>query len=98
MEGIATITMEVAAMDAETKSRLDEEVAGLGLQGTLPESEGATLHLPNGTYGAVLEIDDRMKQFRHYYRGLVDIMRKLGFKGRYFVNVAENPAFVCGEL
>jgi hypothetical protein len=35
---------------------------------------------------------------KHYYRGLVKIMRALGIKGKYFINLAATPAYVCGQL
>ena len=41
---------------------------------------------------------DQMAQLKHYYRRLVDVMRKLNIKSKYFVNVSQSPAYVCGEL
>ena len=100
MDGIVTITMDITSMDEENKSKLGKELRELGLQKTLPETErGGILHLPECTYGRIIELDDdQMAQLKHYYRSLVDIMRKLSFKGRYFVNVSANPAYVCGCL
>jgi hypothetical protein len=46
----------------------------------------------------VIELGTQMDELEHYYRSLVSTVRKINFKGRYFVNVAVNPAFVCGEL
>lgn len=54
--------------------------------------------LPGGTYGSVIQMDDQMGQLKRYYRSLVAIMRKLKIKGKYFVNLSGNPAFVCGKL
>jgi hypothetical protein len=48
MEGIVTITMDITAMDAEARSKLDKEIGALGLQKTLPETEGGVLRLPEG--------------------------------------------------
>ena len=98
MEGIVTFTVAIASIDADTKAKLDEAVAALGLKATLPETEGGTLHLPAGTYGDIIQIDDQMAQLKHYYRSLVDVTRKLNIKGKYFVNVSQSPAYVCGEL
>ena len=98
MEGIVTITIEVGQLDKEMKAAMNREIADLGLEKTLPETEGGTLYLPEGTYGAFIELGDQMERLKHYYRSLVGIMRKVGFKGKYFVGVAANPAVVCGEL
>jgi len=98
MEGIITFTIAIESIDTNTKAKLDEAVAGLGLKATLPETEGGTLHLPAGTYGSVIQIDDQMAQVKHYYRSLVDMMRKLNIKGKYFINLSQSPAYVCGEL
>ena len=98
MEGIVTFTVAIDTIDADTRGKLDEAVVALGLKATLPETEGGTLHLPAGTYGDIIQIDDQRAQLKRYYRGLVDVMRKLNIKGRYFVNVSQSPAYVCGEL
>jgi len=98
MEGIVIITMDVSAMDVNARSQLDKEIGALGLQKTLPETEGGILHLPAGTYGSIIQLENQMDELKHYYRTLVGIMHRLNFKGRYFVNVAANPVFACGEL
>ena len=98
MGGIVTVTVATDGIDSETMARLDAEALALGLKTTLPQTEGGDMPLPAGTYGAVVEAGDQMEQVKHYYRSLVAVMRKLNLKGRYFVNVAQNAAFVCGGL
>ena len=98
MKSIVTFTVAIDSIDPDTKAKLDEAVEALGLQATLPETQGGTLHLPAGTYGSIIQIDDQMEQVKHYYRSLVDVMRKLDIKGKYFLNLSESPAYVCGEL
>ena len=95
MEGIVTFTVEPANLDA---GLIAKEVLALGLKPTLPMTEGGDMALPAGTYGAAIQIDDQMAQLKHYYRSLVAVMRKLGIKGTYFVNVSQKPASVCGKL
>ena len=98
MDGIVTFIIATDAIDAQVQAKLDAEVAGLGLRTTLPQTEGGDMALPRGTCGAVVQIDDQMAQLKRYYRGLVAVMRKLKFKGKYFVNLLQTPTFVCGEL
>ena len=98
MEGIITFTVETDEIDSEVMAKLNGEVSALGLKTTLPQTEGGDMPLPDGTYGAVIQIDDLMEQIKRYYRSLVAIMRKLKIKGKYFINISEKPAFVCGEL
>lgn len=98
MEGIVTFTVEMASLDAGVIACLTDEVSTLGLKTTLPMTEGGEMTLPAGTYGAVIQIGDQMAQLKHYYRSLVAVMRKLKIKGTYFVNVSQEPAFVCGKL
>ena len=99
MNGIVTFTITTEANSPETIARLKDEVAPLGFGTTLTETEtGGPLHLPEGTYACTMQIDDQMEQLKHYYRSLVKIMRALDIKGKYFINLAATPAFVCGEL
>ena len=98
MTGIITITIDTAAITANAIGKLDAEIASLGLHKTLPATEGGELKLPTGTYGKPIEIGAQMDELNHYYRNLVGIMRKLNLKGKYFVNVATNASYVCGEL
>ncbi|MDD5677065.1 MAG: hypothetical protein PHW60_03615 [Kiritimatiellae bacterium] len=98
MEGIVTFTVEIASLDDGVITCLSDEVSTLGLKATLPQTEGSEMALPAGTYGAVIQLGDQMAQLKHYYRSLVAVMRKLKIKGTYFVNVSQEPAFVCGRL
>jgi hypothetical protein len=99
MNGIVTFTITTEANSPETITRLKDEVASLGFGTTLTETEsGKSMSLPDGTYACVMQIDDQMEQMKHYYRGLVKIMRALGIKGKYFINLAATPAYVCGQL
>lgn len=99
MNGIVTFTITTEANSPETIARLKDEVASLGFGTTLTETEtGKPMHLPDGTYACVMQIGDQMEQMKHYYRGLVKIMRALGIKGKYFMNLAATPAYVCGQL
>lgn len=98
MEGIVTFTVATDKIDLEVMAKLDGEMSSLGLKTTLPQTEGGDMALPGGTYGAVIQIDNQMKQLKRYYRSLVAVMRKLKIKGKYFVNISGKPAFVCGEL
>ena len=98
MKGIVTFTVETCSIDETTKAKLDDVVTKLGLRTTLPETEGGTLHLPSGTYAAIIQIEDQMAQMKGYYRSLVDAARKLSIKGKYFVVVSQKPALVCGKL
>ena len=98
MEGIVTVTIDPVPIPDEKVEKLEAELGALGLKSTLPESEGGTLHLPFGTYGSMIEIEDQMAQLKHYYRSVVAVMRKLELGGRYFVNVSQKPTVVCGEL
>lgn len=99
MNGIVTFTITTEANGPETIARLTDEVISLGFGTTLTETEtGKPMHLPDGTYACVMQIADQVEQMRHYYRGLVKIMRSLGVKGTYFINLAATPAYVCGQL
>ena len=99
MNGIVTFTITTAANSLETIAKLKDEVTTLGFQAALVETEtGKPLHLPEGTYACVMQIEDQMEQMKHYYRGLARIMRSLNIKGKYFINLAATPAYVCGEL
>ena len=98
MEGIVAVTVDVTSLNATDRKQLESAMNELGLGTTLPETQGGTLHLPPGVYASPIEITDQMQQLRHYYRATVDILRRLGIKGKYFVNVAPNPTFVCCEL
>lgn len=98
MEAIITFTIATDSIDAQCQVKLDSEIAGLGLGKTLPQTGGGDMPLPRGTYGAVVQTANQMEQLKRYYRDLVVVMRKLKIKGKYFVNVAQNPTFVCGEL
>ena len=98
MKAIVTITIDPVTIPDEKVTALDEELKALGLDSNLPASEGGTLELPFGTYGQLIQIDDQMSQLQHYYTSFVEIMRKLNINGRYFVNVAQEPTFVCGIL
>ena len=98
MDGIVIFTVASGSVNGETRVKLDGEAAALGLKKTLPASEGGTLQLPEGMYAGTVEIEDQMEQLRAYYRTLVDIMRKLNIKGKYFISVSASPTFVCGEL
>lgn len=98
--GIVTFTVSPAANNPELISKLTEEVAALGLDTTLVETEtGKPLYLPEGTYACALDIDDDTEKMKYFYRGLVEIMRKLNIKGKYFINLAHRPvSYVCGRL
>jgi len=98
MEGIVTFTVEMASLDAGVIACLTDEISTLGLKTTLPQTEDGKMALPAGTYGAVIQIGDQTAQIKYYYRSLVGVMRKLKIKGTYFVNVSQEPAFVCGKL
>ena len=98
MDGIVTFTIATDSIDSNVLAKLDEAVASLGLKTTLPETNGGEMPLPRGTYGAIIRFDDQMAQLKHYYRNLVDVMRKLKIKGKYFMNVSQFPSFVCAEL
>ncbi len=98
MEGIVTVAIDPVTIPDEKVEALDAEMLGLGLESSLPATEGGTLPLPFGSYGRVIGIEDQLAQLKHYYRSVVAAMRKLGITGRYFVNVSQKPAFVCGEL
>ena len=95
---IVTVAIDPVTIPDEKVTVLEEGLKVLGLGSTLPATEGGTLDLPFGTYGQLIEIDDQMSQLRRYYRSVVEIMRKLDITGRYFVNVAQEATFVCGEL
>ena len=98
MEGIVTFTIATNKISADQITRLNAEVLALGLKTTLPQTEGGDMPLPDGTYGAIVEIGDQMEQVKPYYRNLVALMRKLKIKGKYFVNLSAGPTYVCGEL
>ena len=99
MNGIATFTITAGANSPETIARLRDEVASLGFGTTLTETEsGKPMPLPDGTYACVMQIGEQMEQMKHYYRGLVKIMRALGIKGKYLITLAATPAYVCGQL
>lgn len=98
MDAIVTVTVATDALDADVKAELDREASSLGLGTALQRTEGGGMSLPQGTYGAIIEVGDQMAQTRAYYRGVVDIMKRLGLEGKYFVCVARHPTFVCGEL
>jgi hypothetical protein len=100
MDAIVIFTIDMTSMDEKIKLDLDEEVKKLGLQKTLPNTEKESVfYLPEGTYGKIIQLkDDQMAQLTRYYRSLVDIMHKINFKGKYFVNVSTNPAYICGNL
>ena len=98
MEGIVTFTIATNKICADQITRLNAEVLTLGLKTTLPQTECGDMPLPAGTYGAVIQIGDQMAQLQHYYQSLVVVMRKLKIKGTYFVNVSQEPDFVCGKL
>ena len=92
MEGMITVTNALDAIGVEAKAALDEIMGGLGLKTTLPETGGGTLALPPGTYGGIIQIEDQMEQLKHYYRSLVEVLRKLDFKGKYFRSLSQSPA------
>lgn len=98
MEGIVTVAIDPVTIPDEKVVALDAEMRGIGLESTLPATEGGTLSLPFGNYGRIIGIEDQMAQLKHYYGSVVAAMRKVGIAGRYFVNVSQKPAFVCGEL
>lgn len=99
MNGIVTFTVSTDANSRETIAKLKDDVKAMGFQTELLETEtGKPLYLPDGTYACVMQIQDQMEQLKHYYRGLVKIMRVVGIKGKYFINLAATPAFVCGQL
>jgi len=99
VSGIVTFTVATDGLDAGRRAALDAEVVKLGFETTVPCSEGGDMPLPEGTYACFLEIEDQHEQLRHYYRSLVDAMRRLGIKGKYFINMANRPASnICGEL
>jgi len=98
MDGMITVTIAPDAIGADARAALDEIMGGLGLKTTLPETGGGTLALPPGTYGCITETEDQMEQLKHYYRSLVEALRKADFKGKYFISVSQSPAYICGEL
>ena len=100
MGGIVTFTVTTDFNSPATIAKLKDEVASLGFKTELTETEtGGPLYLPDGTYACPLEIDDQKEEMKHFYRGLVEIMRKLDIKGKYFINMANQPvSYVCGEL
>jgi len=100
MKGIVTFTVTIEANRSEVISQLTDEVAPFGFSTTLTETEtGEPLHLPVGTYACPIQIDDQTEQMEYFYRGLVEIMRGLNIKGKYFINMAHQPiSYVCGEL
>ena len=98
MEGMITVAIAPDAIGADAKATLDELMDGLGLKTTLPRTEGGVLNLPPGTYGRIIQIEDQMEQLKHYYRSLVQALRKVDFKGKYFISVSQSPAYICGEL
>ena len=98
MEGIVTVTVSADAINSPSKMQLDEKMAALGLQKTLPATEGGVLHLPDGTYAQVIELEEAMDQLKTYYRSIVKVLRALDLHCAYFVNVATDPCFACGQL
>jgi len=98
-EGLVVFTVALDSLDAARKAALDAEVGALGFKKTIPCSEGGDMPLPEGTYACLLEIKDQHEQLRHFYRSLVDVMRKLEVKGKYFISMAGSPiSNICGEL
>ena len=100
MGGIVTFTVTTEANSPEVISKLTDDIASLGFRTALTETEtGKPLHLPAGTYACPIQIDDQTEQLRHFYRSLVEIMRELKIKGKYFINMANQPvSYICGEL
>jgi len=98
MKAIVTVNIDPVTIPDEKVTALDDELKALGLNSVLPATEGGMLELPFGTYGQLIQIDDQMSQLQHYYTSVAKIMRELDITGRYFVNVAQEPMFVCGEL
>lgn len=99
MSDIVIYTVATKQNDASQIAKLDAEVSALGLKKTVPCSEGGDMPLPYGTYACLLDIQNQEDQLRSLYRALVDVMRKLGFKGRYFISMAPEPiSTICGEL
>ena len=98
MEAIVTVAIDPVTIPDEKVGSLETEMASLGLQTQLPATEGGMLDLPFGTYGRLIQIEDQMTQLKHYYHGVVNVMRKLDLTGRYFVSVSQSPTFVCGEI
>jgi len=99
MNGIVTFTVATDQLDADTKVKLDAKVHALGFKTTVPCSEGGDLSLPDGTYASLLAIQNQDDQLKHIYRSLVDVMRKLDLRGKYFIGMANEPiSNICGEL
>ena len=99
VSGIVTFTVATHGLDTGQMAALDAEVGRLGFRTTVPCSEGGDMPLPEGTYACLLEIEDQHGQLRHFYRSVVDTMRRLGIKGKYFINMANRPVSnICGEL
>lgn len=99
MNGIVTFTVATDRLPPGTKSQLDNHVDALGFKTIIPCSEGGDLSLPDGTYACLLDIENQHEQLRHFYRSLVAVMRKLEVRGKYFINMANDPVSnICGEL
>ena len=99
MNGMITFTVAMDSLDSDTRANLDAEVGSLGFKTTVPCSEGGDMLLPLGTYACFLNIEDQHEQLKRYYRSLVDVMRKLEVKGKYFIGMANEPILnICEEL
>ncbi len=99
MNGIVTVTVATDQLDAASKAKLDPEVNALGFKTTVPCSEGGDMSLPDGTYVSLLQIQNQADQLRSLYRALVDVMRTLDIKGKYFIGMANEPiSHICGKL
>jgi hypothetical protein len=99
MKGILTFTIAPGANSPEALALLQEQIAAMGLGTTLPDTDrDEVLRLPEGTYAGFVQIDDQMEQLQDLYRSLVEIMRDQEIKGKYFINLASQPTYVCGEL
>jgi hypothetical protein len=98
MKAIVTVAIDPVTIPDEKVTALESALKELGLQHELPASEGGMLDLPFGTYAQLIETDDQKSDLGHYHHSVVEIMKNLNITGRYFVNIAQKPAFVCGEL
>ena len=59
MNKIVTFIVGTSELDADTKAKLDAEVAALGFKTTIPCSEGGDLSLPDGTFVSLFDIRSR---------------------------------------
>jgi len=98
MNGNVVITVGLDEIDAPGRKVLDDEMDRLGLKKHGMSSEGHELIYPAGTYVCGADLSDTDGQLRHYYHGLVDVMKKHQLRGRYMVWIASEAHLVCGDI